>query len=57
MDLVDQENKTSKLDLDALLATDPLEVHPTITQNTKKIQDRPVGVNLTSGPLPKLTHM
>ena len=36
--------KNSKSDLDALLATDPLEIHPITTQKTKKIQDRPVGV-------------
>ena len=44
MDLVDQENKNSKLDLHAPLAADPLEIHPIITQKTKKIQDRLVGV-------------
>lgn len=44
MDLADPENKHSKLDLDALLAMDPLEIHPIITQKMKKVQDRPAGV-------------
>jgi len=44
MDLADPENKHSKLDLDALLAMDPLEIHPIITQKMKKVQDKPVGL-------------
>jgi len=31
-DFVDQEHKNSKLDLEAPMVTDPLEVHPVITQ-------------------------
>ena len=38
MELVDQENKNSKSDLDVLLPTDPLEICPIITQKKKKTQ-------------------
>ena len=44
MDLVDQEIKNSKSDLKVLLATDPLEIRPIITQKMKEIQNRSVGV-------------
>jgi len=44
MDLVDQENKNFKLNLKALLVTDPLEIHPIIIQKIGKIQDRLAGV-------------
>jgi len=37
MDLVDPENKYIKLDLNVLLAADPLEISPKITQKPKKI--------------------
>lgn len=40
MDLVNPEDKTSKLDLDALLAMDPFEIHSIVTQKKKK---RPLG--------------
>ena len=56
-DCVEQENKNSKFDLEAPIVTDPLEVRPVITQKTKKVQDRPVGVPPDQGPLPRLTCM
>lgn len=49
MDLVNPEDKTSKLDLDALLAMDPFEIHSIVTQKKKK-RDH------WGGPLPK-THL
>lgn len=43
-DLVEQGNINSKSDLEAPPMTDSLELHPIITQKTKKVQDRPPGV-------------
>lgn len=59
MDLVDPENETSKSDIDALLAVDPLEICPIRSQKKKqqKNQDRPAGVPLISVLRPKLIYV
>lgn len=60
MDLVDPENETSKSDIDALLAVDPLEIRPIRSQkknNQQKNQDRPAGVPLISVLRPKLIYV
>jgi len=43
-DLVKQRNIKSKSYLEAPPTMDPLELHPIITQKTKKVQDRPAGI-------------
>lgn len=48
MDLVNPEDKTSKLDLDALLAMDPFEIHSIVTQKKKK---ETIGVALCPKPI------
>jgi len=53
---VDQENKKSKLDIESPILTDPLKVHPVITQKTKKVQDRPAGLPPDQWP-PAQTHL
>ena len=43
-DLVQEENGSSKSDLEVPVMADPLQLRPIITQKTKKVQDRPAGV-------------
>ena len=59
MDLVDLEDKTSKSDVEALLAADPIEIHPTVTQKEKKESKRksPADMPSISGPLPNPISM
>jgi len=52
-DLVQEESRSSKSDLEVPVMADPQELCPIITQKTKKVQDRPAGVPPTNGPLPK----
>ena len=56
-DLVQEENRSSKSDLEAPVMADPLELRPIITQKTKKkVQDRPAGVPPDQWP-PAETHL